>query len=405
MLRQMARSLVMTVFFLAHPVLVVPVSAADSGHIQVICEPGLRVFMDGKFIGTSNASDEGLIIGDVSPGDHRLRFSKVRHVPKELTVSVQSAQVSVVRVGSLIAEVKVSESGEATTVDTRPKIGSIIIRTLPIKCSISASALGLDGSAKSKPEFQVADIPVGSYEFAFVAADKRLTATVRVDLDLTTILFVDFTKNAVSDTNRRQRDAWNKASPPNSAGIRFLRIPGTRYEMSNTKVTKEQWVKIMGGELEGEKRLPVTVTKSAATAFCEKLKAAEKRDYALPEESVWRTAMMANASTRYWFGNDRDDVKNYEHQEQELQPVGTREPNPWGFFDMCGYPHEWISNTLVNERSGRDQEAQIGWMKPDWLFGEEAHTRGHGVWTDWFVVGSGRDDGGFRVVRIAENER
>ena len=50
--------------------------AEEKGHIQIQCEAGVQVLLDGLFRGVTNADVGGLILQDVAAGPHRLKAAK-----------------------------------------------------------------------------------------------------------------------------------------------------------------------------------------------------------------------------------------------------------------------------------------------------------------------------------------
>jgi len=73
---------------------------------------------------------------------------------------------------------------------------------------------------------------------------------------------------------------------------------------------------------------------------------AKKNGYRLPTEKEWEYAAKAGTENR-WAGTDNaDELGEYAWFGQNLsngstQPVGTKVPNEWGFYDMSGNVREW----------------------------------------------------------------
>ncbi len=64
--------------------------------------------------------------------------------------------------------------------------------------------------------------------------------------------------------------------------------------------------------------------------------------YRLPTEAEWEYVARAGTSTRYSFGEGNEDILLgyyawYEDNSNSTpHPVGSKRPNPWGFYDMYG---------------------------------------------------------------------
>ena len=92
--------------------------------------------------------------------------------------------------------------------------------------------------------------------------------------------------------------------------------------------------------------LPVTmVSYEDALAFCEWLSRRDGKNYRLPTEAEWEYACRAGSKDVYHFPIKSRDSYCWSLWNTKKnvcpRPVGTRQPNPWGLFDMGGNAREW----------------------------------------------------------------
>lgn len=131
------------------------------------------------------------------------------------------------------------------------------------------------------------------------------------------------------------------------------------FWIAKTEVTQGDFLRVM--EINpslntGDLTRPVErVTWFEATQYCARLTRQAEAEgklpngyyYRLPTEAEWEYACRAGSSTRFSFGEDKDesDLPQYawftRNSDSMTHPVGKKQPNPWGLFDMHGNVWEW----------------------------------------------------------------
>jgi formylglycine-generating enzyme required for sulfatase activity len=111
------------------------------------------------------------------------------------------------------------------------------------------------------------------------------------------------------------------------------------FWMGKTEVTQAQWESVMGNNPSKNKEdtLPVeNVTWNDCQEFC------KNTGLQLPTEAQWEYACRAGSTGPYAGTGNLDDMGWYDdNSDRETHPVGTKQPNAWGLYDMHGNVWEW----------------------------------------------------------------
>lgn len=164
---------------------------------------------------------------------------------------------------------------------------------------------------------------------------------------------VTFTMGATSEQGN---DANDKEKPAHKVML-------SDYYIGEFEVTQELWEKVMGTTVEQQrdkmdKGKPLNgkgadypmyyVSWNEAVAFCTKLSEMTGKKYVLPTEAQWEFAArggVKSAGYKYSGNNEVGKVAWHSgNSDRVLHPVGQKEPNELGIYDMSGSVGEWCQD-------------------------------------------------------------
>jgi len=132
------------------------------------------------------------------------------------------------------------------------------------------------------------------------------------------------------------------------------------YFIGQTEVTQAQWKAVMGynpSEFVGDDLPVVTISWNEAMQFCENLnrtgEAPKGWKFMLPTVIQWEYAACGgNKSKGYTYSgsNNIDEVAWYMNNSSRTQPVGKKQANELGLYDMTGNVNEWCLDDWKEKR-------------------------------------------------------
>jgi formylglycine-generating enzyme required for sulfatase activity/serine/threonine protein kinase len=164
--------------------------------------------------------------------------------------------------------------------------------------------------------------------------------------------------------------AFMMGSPYSEKGRFKNESPQTQVTLSKgswlgkTAVTQGQWETLMAGNPSSLKAtdLPVDqISWTDAVEFCRKLTERERAAgrlpdgyvYSLPSEAQWEYACRAGTVGQYGGDGHLDDMGWYsDNSGNTMHPVGQKQANAWGLYDMHGNTWEWCQDRFGDYPGG-----------------------------------------------------
>ncbi|MBF0155331.1 MAG: formylglycine-generating enzyme family protein [Magnetococcales bacterium] len=124
------------------------------------------------------------------------------------------------------------------------------------------------------------------------------------------------------------------------------------FYIGKKEITQAQWEAVMGSnpsEFKSASQPVENVNWYDVQQFIYILNKKEgAKVYRLPTEAEWEYAARAGTTTQFYWGKNESEVEQNAwygtNSGNQTHPVGQRQPNAWGLYDMAGNVWEWVQD-------------------------------------------------------------
>ncbi len=174
------------------------------------------------------------------------------------------------------------------------------------------------------------------------------------------MLYVEGGTFMMGATEEQGDDAYDSEKPVHSVTL-------SDYYIGKFEVTQELWEKVMGTTIRQQRDKEDSryilagvgsdypmyyVNWEEAQEFCTRLGQLTGKNYALPTEAQWEYAARGGVKSKgYKYSGSHmvGYVAWYYNNSSSTHPVGTRQPNELGLYDMSGNVWEWCSDWYASD--------------------------------------------------------
>lgn len=134
------------------------------------------------------------------------------------------------------------------------------------------------------------------------------------------------------------------------------------FYMGVTEVTEGQYQAVMVSDFnfKGSNNPQERVSWNEAREFCQRLSQRTGKTVRLPTEAQWEYACRAGTQTRFGFEDSDGSLGDYawfgDNSDSRTHPVGQKQPNAWGLYDMHGNMLEWCSDWYASYANASNQD-------------------------------------------------
>lgn len=202
------------------------VNTFGQSYIQIVSEPDIKVFIDGKFKGITSDDLGGFIVEGLQAGSYSVKLVKDEFVPQEGKIKLNYGDVYVYNAKAFVPKISIAQSGNKNHSEEvykqmqsmQVKTGSLKIQSLPVQIQVKIPGAGIT-SQKVDDKWIANEIVAGEYSVNYTWRNKVLNDTIVIAPNTETYVFVDMLKLNVEDRSQKSGNPMKETTAVHSADV------------------------------------------------------------------------------------------------------------------------------------------------------------------------------------------
>lgn len=164
-------------------------------YLQVICEPGVEIFLNGESAGRSNWKDSGLHL-KITPGNYTVQARKAGYASQTKEVSLRKSDVEVWSPAPFAPLPGSTEATLGEEASSMNPYGSLTVYSHPTECTVTlvASPQSKASWLKSGVKWTAKKLPAGKYTVKATRQGKTLSYDIMIPAAGSVEVIFDFRK-------------------------------------------------------------------------------------------------------------------------------------------------------------------------------------------------------------------
>jgi len=201
--------------------------------IELIAEPGIKVYIDNTLIGTTNKEENGLFIQNINTGNHIIEFIKVNFESQKDIINLKSGKALLYRIKPFKTQFKISQEGDFEKNKLFQKTGNLVLESIPKSINVDIPSLGAN-IKKTKSLLNIKNISIGAYNAIFTWKNKQINYKINIHHKKTTHLTINMLNGKIDILIYKDKFAKTGKIKENKVFLKFF------YNfLSSLKIQKE----------------------------------------------------------------------------------------------------------------------------------------------------------------------